>query len=129
MSRFIDRTATVRYVLPGGCQCPGTPHTEDWIDFRSEIGIADVIAAGQANGDALAGLERVISDWNLLLPSGDVAAVSRETIGDLFGENFEDMGAWIGEHIKARPALPNGSGAHSANGSRVSASRARGKTR
>ncbi|MFZ9979545.1 MAG: hypothetical protein ACO3HN_06335 [Opitutales bacterium] len=129
MSRFIDRTATVRYVLPGGCQCPGTPHTEDWIDFRSEIGIADIVAASQTNGDALAGLERVISDWNLLLPSGDAAPVSRATIGDLFGENFEEMGAWIAEHIKARPTIPNGFGAHSVNGTRASASRVRGTTR
>lgn len=129
MSRFVDRTATVRYTLPDGCQCPGTPHDSDWIDFRSQLGISDILAAGQEAGDPLAGLERIIVDWNLLLPNGDVAPVNRDSVGDLFGENFEGIGNWIGEHITARPLLPNRSGAHSRNGSRVSASRGPGKPR
>lgn len=122
MSRFADPTATARFVL-GECQCPGTPHDEDWIDLRSELGAQDVLL--MASGNSLDFLERAIVGWNLLDGDGTLAPVDRDHIERLFADTFNDLDAFISKHIRVGTQLPNASGAPSRNGSRGSASRTR----
>lgn len=125
MSRFANRAATGRLVLQGGCQCAGEPHDEDWIELRTQLGTADAMAI--AAGSSVDTLERLIVGWNLLDEEGDAAPVDREHIEDLFADTFDELDAWVEKNVRFKP-VPNGSGAHSANGSRVSASSRRGKT-
>ncbi len=125
MSRFVNRKATKRMVLSGGCQCPGTPHDEDWVEMRTEVGAADISAAQQPGG-AFAGLDRVVVAWNLLDEDGEPAAVDQEHIDLLFSDSAVEMANWITENVTAS-AVPNASGVHSRNGSLVNAGSRRGK--
>lgn len=120
MSRFAKRTETGRLVLTGGCQCPGKPHDEDWIEMRRQLGGADLI------GTSVDVLENVIVAWNLLDDDGEPAPIDRAHCAALFKDSFEQVDAWITEHVTL-VHLPNPSGGDSLNGSRVPASSVRGK--
>ena len=122
MSRFADPKATARLVL-GECQCPGTPHEEDWVDLRSELGAQDVLA--MATGNSLDILELLVVEWNLLDNDGSRAPVDREHIERLYADTFSDLDAFIEGHVRLATSLPNASGAPSRNGSRGSASHTR----
>lgn len=122
MSRFANPAATGRFVLPGGCQCPGSPHEEDFIDLRTQLGTADIIAL-----DGVDSVEQIVylaTGWNLLDDDGTDAALDPDHVGRLFAGSVADLRDWITNNVSALP-LPNGSGAPSANGSRASASRTR----
>jgi hypothetical protein len=121
MSRFANPQATERLVL-GDCECPGKPHDEDWIDMRTEFGAQDAVAL--ASGNSLEALELIVVGWNLLDHDGSSAPVDRSHIERLFADTFDVINPWITKHARLG-TLPNGSGAHSANGSRVSASATR----
>lgn len=119
MSRFANPTATGRFVLPGGCQCVGSPHEEDWMDLRTQLGTSDIIALEGV--DTVGQVAHLLTGWNLLDDDGTEAPLDHEHIGRLFAESVAPLREWIAENVSALP-LPNVSGAHSANGSRASAS-------
>lgn len=122
MSRFANPAATERFILPGGCQCPGSPHDEDWMSVRTELGTADIVALERA--ESVDRLLLLVTEWNLLDEDGTAAVVDAEHVGLLFAESFDALGEWVGEHVRAR-TLPNASGAPSVSGSRASASSTR----
>lgn len=123
MSRFADPKASARLVLAGGCQCPGEPHDEDWIEIRTELGTSDVLVISE--GNSVDALERLAVSWNLLDDDGSPAPVDRAHIERLYVDAFDQFDDWIEKNVKVK-ALPNGSGARSRNGSRPSALPARG---
>ena len=88
MSRFADPKATKRLSL-GACQCPGTPHTEDWMELRTEVGAQDYFRI--AMGGNLEALKILCVRWNLQEDdTGNPAPVDAEHIDRLFtGETFE----------------------------------------
>ena len=119
MSRFADPTA-VETVTLGPCECPGTPHDEDWMELRTELGAEDAITI--AGGDSIAALEVLVVGWNLLDNDGTLAAVDRSHLARLFTDNFTPLNAWIEEHVRMT-ALPNRSAARSRITSVASGSR------
>ncbi len=122
MSRFANVHATARLVLKGGCQCPGTPHDEDWIEMRTQLGTADSLAI--AAGSSIDALEVLVVGWNLLDDDGP-APVDREHLGALFAEVFTEIDGFIEKYVSVT-SLPKASAAPSDSGSRASASRRRG---
>ena len=120
MSRFANPDAKERISL-GPCECLGTPHDEDWIELRSEIGAEDV-AALQAES-AVDGLARLIVAWNLLDFDGSPAPTDREHVARLYSDNLEPVSAWIADHLRVVTALPNRSAARSPITSVASGSR------
>lgn len=121
MSRFANPEATERLVL-GPCECPGTPHTEDWMDLRCELGTQDVLRISELNG--LGAMELLIVRWNLLDNDGSAATVDRAHIERLYADAFDVLNEWIEGHVRFS-TLPNASGARSLTGSRASASSTR----
>lgn len=124
MSRFANPEVVKRFVLSGGCQCPGTPHDEDWMDFRVEMTTADVLIVVNG-GDQIEQVIQTCVGWNLIADdSGEVAPLDREHVSKLYGSLWAELGLWFEKNVSAKP-LPNASGARSANGSQASASRVR----
>lgn len=125
MSRFADPKATKRFVLPGPCACPNQPHDEDWMEVRTQLGTADLLKIEDA-GSGIDRLEVMVVAWNLRDDDGSEAPVDRDHLERLYFDAalFKAFDAWTNEHVKV-VALPNGSGAPSRNGSRVSAGPAR----
>lgn len=119
MSRFANPNARDRLVL-GACQCPGTPHDEDWMSLRTELGAEDALRIAQ--GNSIDALEVLVVDWNLLDDDGKVAPVDRDHMARLFSDAFEVLDGWIEAHVRLT-ALPNGSAARSRTTSRASGSR------
>lgn len=118
MSRFADPTATKRMTL-GPCECPNTPHEEDWIDLRSELGAGDIAPISGGNIDALLHL---IREWNLLDPDGSKALIDRDHIERLFPDTFETLDAWIDKNVRIRATVPNARAVRSRSSSRASGS-------
>lgn len=119
MSRFADPKATERLTL-GPCECPGKPHTEDWMDVRTELGAEDALTLAQGNSvDALVIL---VVGWNLLDNDGSTAAVDRDHLARMFTDNFDVLNGWIEKKVRLS-TLPNGSAARSRASSRASGSR------
>lgn len=119
MSRFADPTITERLTL-GTCQCPGTPHDEDWIELRTEVGAAELTRL--AEGDSLDLLSALAVSWNLLDSDGTKAPVDREHIDRLYADTFEPLDSWTKAHVRMA-TVPNASAVRSrsstpANGSR-----------
>ena len=131
MSRFADPKATDRLSL-GPCQCPGTPHDEDWIELRTEVGAADLKRL--AEGDSLDTLSTLAVSWNLLEDDGTKAPLDREHIDRLFADTFGLVDDWAwgpgkpGErdgtkaHLRLE-TLPNARAARSPSSSQASGSR------
>ena len=117
MSRFADRSATDRMSL-GACQCPGTPHGDDWIEMRTELGMGDVLRMSE--GDSIDTLALVITAWNLLDNDGWAAPLDRDHIERLYADSFERLDTWTTAHLRVA-TLPNANGAPSRNGSGASA--------
>lgn len=121
MSRFANPTATKRFVL-GPCDCPGTPHDEDWMDLRSELGAQDLVTLqGAVPTDRM---KVFVVAWNLLGDDGELAPIDGEHLGRLYGDIIERLDAWTLENVRWG-ALPNASGAPSRNGTKASASQTR----
>jgi len=135
MSRFVDRTATKPVDL-GPCECPGAPHPRDEALVRSDLAYPEVVALGVAStalevADAWLSREEpfdgypVLVSWNLLGNDGSPMPLSVETFRMLKPATLHPLVAAVNESIEASEAVPNRSGAHSRNGSRVSASPSR----
>lgn len=133
MSRFANPARTERFIFPDGCKCTGTPHEQDWMALRTELGAEDIAKLEAwsvlgAVGGVLA-LSLLIREWNLLDDDGNEVPPSEENIkllwSDLIGDELND---WIDKHVR-KTSLPNGSGGRSASGSSATASRTRGKRR
>lgn len=118
MSRFANREATKRFVL-GPCACPGTPHTEDYMDIRTELSAADLVAMEKA--EPIARMKLLVGSWNLIDAGDTIAPIDDDYLGRLYLEEFEKLNAWLDENAKVR-ALPNGSAAPSRASSRASGS-------
>lgn len=85
MSRFANPVATDSLTLPGGCQCPGTPHESDVWVYRTELGDGEEQRAGAygwtvGNGtyfDWEAARDKLIEiasvRWNVVNDAGPVA--------------------------------------------------------
>jgi len=119
VSRFADLDAKARLVL-GPCECPGTPHTEDWMDLRTELGAEDALTL--AGGNSLDALAVLVVDWNLIDNDASVAPVDRDHLARLFTENFAALDGWIEQHVRLTP-VPNRSAARSPITSVASGSR------
>lgn len=145
MSRFADIASLARASL-GACQCPGTPHDEDFAMYRTQLGASALARIGRAElegavqHDPLAAhrqlvVESVVS-WNLLWldPNGDpedadrkvVAVLINDSTVELLDESITPLAAEIDAAISGGPS-PNASGAPSRASSRGSASRTRTK--
>lgn len=144
MSRFADIAALSRYSF-GACQCPGTPHDEDFAMYRTQLGASALARIGRAHiegavqHDPLAAHRQLVieavAEWNLLWldPSsdGEDRPVVPVPINAATVELLDDSIVAFANAIDAAnggPA-PNGSGAPSRASSRGSASRARTKTK
>lgn len=119
MSRFADPKATARMVL-GPCACPGTPHEEDWMELRSELGGDDTLRL--AGGTSIDALEILVVRWNLLDDDGSEAPVDRDHLSRLFADNFASLNTFIEDHVRLA-TLPNASAARSRSTSGASGSR------
>ena len=146
MSRFADIAALQRASL-GPCECPGTPHDEDFAMYRTQLGASALARIGRAEiegavqHDPLAAHRQVIleavTSWNLLWldPSGDPDDPDRKVVPvpinsgtvELLNDSIRPLAEEIDKAISGGPS-PNASGAPSRASSRGSASRARTKT-
>ncbi len=122
MSRFANPEAKARLVL-GPCECPGTPHTEDWIDLRTEVGAEAFEAMGQSmlRGKAVEAMGLLIVGWNLLDDDGTEAPVDGEHIGRLYKDAFDLLDGWVETHVRTA-SVPNRSAARSRSSSRTGGS-------
>jgi hypothetical protein len=118
MSRFANRNATKRFVL-GPCACPGTPHTEDYMDIRAELSAADLAAMEAV--EPIARMRVLVVSWNLIGDDGNVASIDDDYLGRLYLDEFDKLNAWLDANAKVR-ALPNGSAAPSRASSQESGS-------
>lgn len=122
MSRFADPNATKRMPL-GACQCPGTPHTGDWLELRTEVGADDQVAIARSSEPNVEALSRLLVAWNIEDSDGVVPPIDREHIGLLFGDVFEILDGWLIANIKFTTPLPNVSAAPSGSSTGVTPSR------
>lgn len=118
MSRFADPTATDRLSF-GACQCPGAPHTEDWMEVRTQLGAED--ATRLAGDDSIAALLILIVGWNFLDNDGSEAPVDRAHVAALFHDQFNTLNDWVEKHVRIA-SLPNASAVPSRASSRGSGS-------
>lgn len=107
MSRFADPNTVKRFVI-GPCECPGTPHTTDWIDLRTEIGAKDSITI--AIGGNYAALRTLAKAWNLQDDESGVPAPLDDEHFDrlLMSDLWDKLDAWLTENTKdSAGTLPN----------------------
>lgn len=119
MSRFADPRVTEKLTL-GPCACPGTPHEEDWLLLRTELGADDTLRI--AMGSSLDAMEVLLVDWNLLDNDGSKAAVDREHISRLYADNFDALNDFTTKYARMS-TLPKASAEPSADSSRGNGSR------
>lgn len=118
MGRFADPTRTATLVLPGGCQCPGTPHARDEWEYRLELGESELRSAGvraligrDAAGEALIDLplmqdlliETASVAWNLVGDDGALVPIRPQTLRLLDETTRDAMLEALDETQKARP--------------------------
>lgn len=130
MSRFVDTSVTDRLVLPGGCQCPGTPHAEDeWI-YRSEPAGSDLsrarVEATTRDGrvDLVLAQDVLVAalsiSWNLVDKGGNPVPLTRLAISQL---DVDTRNAMVMAVDKLASPFPKGSPVRSRNGSSANGSR------
>ena len=133
MSRFANPAATDTLDLPGGCQCPGTPHDVDRWTYRTELGDGEEQRAGaygwtvgggvyfdwEAARDKL--IEIASIRWNVLNDAGPVP-LNVGSIKLLDEPTRQAMAKAIDDAQTAyrQAKLPNPSAAPSVTGSPVS---------
>jgi hypothetical protein len=131
VSRFVNKDATQPVDL-GPCQCPNKPHERDEALVRSELGYLEILAISAANSaEDVADTftadaspfdgHPVIVSWNLEDERGPVE-VTAIALKRLDPASLGPIVEGVNEAIERSNPDPNGSGAHSANGSRASAS-------
>ncbi len=135
MSRFADPRRTATLALPGGCQCPGSPHEDDEWTYRTELGNSEILQAGARamlpeGGVNVIAMQDVLLEvasvrWNLVDDAGAVPADAAHF--RLLDETTRNamLAALDEATAKTVAPVPNASGARSPNGSRASASRTR----
>lgn len=150
VSRFADPNRTDVLVL-GECQCPGTPHEQDEVVYRLELGAGEEERAGTygwsstgwAYFDSAAARAKLVEigvvRWNLLGPDGEPMPVTArsatlldEATLDLITKKLDEVTGRDEPDEKGKPKRkppPNASGARSGRTSSASASRTRQPTR
>lgn len=137
MSRFADPSATDVLVLPGGCQCPGSPHDADEWTYRTELGDSEQKRAALAGfdlatskvdwiaaQDALIGVAGV--SWNLVDEDGEPVPFTLNAIRLLDMATRDAMAEAVDAAVTAsQQPLPNASAARSPSSSRASGGRTR----
>lgn len=118
VSRFADPNATDRLVL-GPCACPGTPHGEDWMELRTQLGAEDLV---QMERGGVASLEVLVVRWNLLDNDGSAAALDRDHFARLYLDVYPLLNEWTKQHVRTS-TVPNASAAPSRASTRASGSR------
>lgn len=130
MSRFAD-ASDVRRVEFGACECPGTPHSGDYAEIRSDLSDAELAILFDLPSDqegAARAIAPFIARWNLLGPDGEEWPPSPEALYLLKRATMRALGEALAEVMRENVTLPNGSGARSPASSRASASRTRKPT-
>lgn len=117
---FADPTTTDRFVL-GDCRCRGKLHDEDYMDIRTDLSGEDLANLEAARGGGR--LRLLVTGWNLRNDAGDIP-LEDAPFDRMYLDVFARLNDWLDEHA-VTGSLPNGSGAHSRNGSQVSASQTR----
>lgn len=132
MSRFADVSAT-RTVPLGPCECPGTPHDEDWATVRTDLSASELRLLlnldGLSDDEAAEAIAPFVTEWNLLGLDGEDWPPTPEALFALKGETSSVIGNAIAAVVRENLHLPNPSGAPSPASSRGSASRTRKPTR
>lgn len=125
MTRFVNPAAT-RTVDLGPCECPGTPHENDWAKVRAELSgseIARIQQAPQTEDGLTEAIIPFIPEWNLLSPSGDEWPVTADAISLLNAATLTAITNVLTEVLAESSRLPNPSSAPSPASSRGSASK------
>lgn len=137
MSRFADPSATAVLVLPGGCQCPGSPHDADEWVYRTELGDSEQKRAAMAGFtlgsdavDWIAAQDALIVvagvRWNLLDDDGDPVPFTLNAVRLLDMATRDAMAEAVDDAVSAtQKPLPNASAARSPSSSRASGGRTR----
>lgn len=132
MSRFADPTATDVLVLPGGCQCPGSPHDADEWVYRTQLGDSEQKRAalagfelGSDKVDWIAAQDALIIvagvRWNLLDDGGEPVPFTLNNVRLLDMATRDAMAEAVDEAVTAsQKPLPNASAARSRSSSRAS---------
>jgi hypothetical protein len=144
VSRFADPNAVDTFEV--ACPCPGTPHEQDKITHRTELGAGELESVGQygwQRGMSAAGtsfydesaamsmlVQKAVVRWSFTDSDGDAMPVNvrtadllPESIRSALRERLEAASAW--DTVATGPPVPNASGAPSRRTSRASASPAR----
>src|SRR3954468_1455453 len=106
MSRFADVKAT-RTADHGPCECPGTPHDNDWAKVRAEYSGSDTSRISDASTEdeleAAEILVAYVTEWNLLGPDGEEWPPSAESLvalkGPTLGAIMAEISAGITESL------------------------------
>lgn len=121
MGRFADPSRTATLALPGGCQCPGSPHAADEWEYRLELGDSEIKSAGiraligrDAAGEALIDLalmqdlllEAASVSWNLVDERGAIVPIRTQTLRLLDQSTRDAMLTALDDATKAK-ADPN----------------------
>lgn len=132
MSRFAD-PSKVAVVKLGPCECPGTPHEQDEATVRWDLSASALARVGQAQmqkprdfyAPYRALIVEAVASWNLLvLHNGEPVPVPcvAATVAELDEATLDKLGAAIDDLIEKQGAVPNDSGAPSAESPQASAS-------
>lgn len=128
MSRFADVKAT-RTADLGPCECPGTPHDNDWAKVRAEYSGSDTSRIADASTEDELEAARILAEyvveWNLLDPDGKAWPPSAESLVALKGPTLSAIMAEISTGIADSVTVPNPSSVPSPASSRGSASATR----
>lgn len=114
MSRFVDKSAVGRVNL-GPCDCPGTPHGEDWADIRKELSASEWAVIFQRDTDL--SMTVLVAGWSLADAEGDAVPITVETVSALDFATFTAIDQYVAANISP-PTLPNGSSGPSRRGTR-----------
>lgn len=120
MGRFVDAAKTRRVEL-GPCECPGTPHPEDFALVRAELSAHEISRFTGADAEDVAEIAAgFIPSWNLLGNDGRPMPVAAAALLSMMPPTLNLLTDAIAASIAASVTLPNGSGDPSASGSPAS---------
>ena len=135
MSRFADPSATDVLELPGGCQCPGSPHDADEWTYRTELGDSEQKRAalagfelGSEKVDWIAAQDALIVvagvRWNLVDEDGEPVPFTLNAVRLLDMATRDAMAEAVDKAVSAtQKPLPNASAARLPSSSQASGGR------
>lgn len=147
LGRLADPDAVATIDLPGGCRCPGAPHTIDRATYRTELGAGEVRAVKVAGWAAAEGayydweaandvtIAKAVVSWTILSgkpcqhpgkphKAGEPVPITRAIASQLDEDTRTALVEAINNAYNLYQArLPNASGALSADSPPESASR------